>query len=518
MRSLTISQRIAIGFATVLGLTALATVAAFFLLQKSAAAARNIAEDSLPAVTIAARIRADVSEIQVAVLRHHIAGTAEERQTFVQRMDELKAEIAKSLAEYEPLITGAEEKALIAKIGETRAAYVAARGPVLALDNAGKAEEGAAYLKQTLRPVYVSYLAAVDELLRFNTKTGQQSATASEALSTRTLQVTVGTSALALVSGLVIAFAISRGTRRALNSIASQLADSAAQLASASAQVSSASQSLAEGSSEQAASLEETSASLEEMSSMTKRNADSARDAKELSGQNRAAADTGATHMDEMRRAMDAIKTSSDAIAKIIKTIDEIAFQTNILALNAAVEAARAGEAGMGFAVVAEEVRALAQRSAAAAKETATKIEDAIQRSEHGVTISGKVAHVLGEIVEKGRRVDQFVAEIATASSEQSQGIGQLNTAVSQMDKVTQSNASSAEETAAAATELNAQAETLQGAVAELRLLVDGTKDNASSSEPSGEFSKPAGVEGETLLKRVPRRGIASPQLSAIRK
>jgi methyl-accepting chemotaxis protein len=476
MRTLTISQRIALGFATVLGLAAIATIAAFFLLKQSAATSRSIAEHSLPALTIAGRIRADVSEIQIAVLRHHIAKTAEERQTFIQRMDELKTEIGKSLEEYKPLIASPEEGTLISKIVETRTAYITARGPLLALDDEGKSAEGALYLKQTLRPAYVAYLAAVDDLLSFANTTGQQSATTSETLAEHTMKVTVGSSVAALVSGFLIAFLISRTTKRALNGIASQLADSAAELSSASAQVSAASQSLAQGSSEQAASLEETSASLEEMSSMTKRNADSAREAKELSGQNRAAADVGATHMEEMRHAMDAIKASSDAIAKIIKTIDEIAFQTNILALNAAVEAARAGEAGMGFAVVAEEVRALAQRSATAAKETATKIEDAIQRSENGVVISGKVALVLGEIVEKGRKVDGFVAEIAEASSEQSQGIGQLNTAVGQMDKVTQSNASGAEETAAAAEELNAQAAALQGAIGELRRLVDGTE------------------------------------------
>ncbi len=476
MKSLTISQRIAIGFATVLGLAALATIASFILLKKSSVMSRNIAEDTLPAITLAAQIRANVSEIQIAVLRHHIADTAEERHSFVQRMDELKAEIAKYISDYEPLISDDEERALLAKVQETRNAYIQARGPMLALDDEGKTEEGSVYLKRTLRAPYLAYLAAVDALVHHNSKNGQESATSSEALTARVLQVTVGSSILALISGSIIAFVIGRTTSRALNTIATQLSDSSAQLSAAAGQVSSASQSLAEGSSEQAASLEETSASLEEMSSMTKRNAGSAHEAKELSAQNRAAADTGATHMEEMRHAMDAIKSSSDAIAKIIKTIDEIAFQTNILALNAAVEAARAGEAGMGFAVVAEEVRALAQRSATAAKETATKIEDAIQRSEHGVTISGKVALVLGEIVEKGRKVDTFVAEIATASSEQSQGIGQLNTAVSQMDKVTQSNASSAEETAAAAEELNAQAAVLQEAVGELRRLVDGTQ------------------------------------------
>ncbi len=252
--------------------------------------------------------------------------------------------------------------------------------------------------------------------------------------------------------------------------------DGADQVASASAQVASASQTLAEGASQQAASLEETGASLEEISSMTKRNADNSQSAKSLASQTRAAADTGAADMSEMSSAMDAVKASSVEVGKIIKTIDEIAFQTNILALNAAVEAARAGEAGMGFAVVADEVRNLAQRSAQAAKETATKIEDSIAKSNHGVQISGKVGASLQEIVTKARQVDDLVAEIATASNEQSQGIGQVNTAVSQMDKVTQSNAATAEESAAAAEELNAQAASQKQVVSQLLALVGAAR------------------------------------------
>jgi len=175
--------------------------------------------------------------------------------------------------------------------------------------------------------------------------------------------------------------------------------------------------------------------------------------------------------MKEMVNAMGAIKASGDNIAKIIKTIDEIAFQTNILALNAAVEAARAGEAGAGFAVVADEVRSLAQRSAQASKETSDKIEDSIRKSEEGVRISAKVAGRLDEILVKTGKVDQLVEEIATASNEQSIGIGQVNTAVSQMDQATQSNAAHAEETASTAEELNAQAAMLKRTVEQLQRL-----------------------------------------------
>ncbi|HEY9174128.1 MAG TPA: methyl-accepting chemotaxis protein, partial [Verrucomicrobiae bacterium] len=286
----------------------------------------------------------------------------------------------------------------------------------------------------------------------------------------------------ALAVGALIALLTARSISRPIQNTVDQMAEGAEQTTSAASHVSAASQSLAEGASEQAASLEETSSSLEEMSSMTQRNAGNAQHAKELAAQARAAADVGAGDMQEMTTAMADIKSASDNIAKILKTIDEIAFQTNLLALNAAVEAARAGEAGMGFAVVADEVRNLAQRAAAAAKETADKIADSVTKSERGVAISGKVASGLQDIVAKARQVDELVGEIASASREQSQGITQINTAVSQMDKVTQSNAASAEESASAAEELNAQAETLRAAVRDLEQLVTGTRAAASAS------------------------------------
>lgn len=288
-----------------------------------------------------------------------------------------------------------------------------------------------------------------------------------------------------LALGVALTVLLTRSITRPIQAVAEVITASSDQTAAASGQVASASQVLAEAASEQAASLEETSSALEEMTSMTGRNAQSAQTVNDLARQTRLAAESSVNDMQAMASAMDAIKHSSDNIANIIKTINEIAFQTNILALNAAVEAARAGEAGMGFAVVADEVRNLAQRAAQAVQETSGKIEGAIANTAQGVRLSAQVAHSLQGIVEKVRQVDDLAAAVAAASREQSQGLGQVNTALTQMDKATQSNAASAEESASAAEELSAQASTLREAATDLSMIIFGDKKNPSSVENS---------------------------------
>ena len=292
-----------------------------------------------------------------------------------------------------------------------------------------------------------------------------------------------------VVSGLLIGLFLTRSITKVLNRIVETLSEGSEQVASASGQVSSASQSLAEGATEQAAGLEETSSSLEEMSSMTKQNADNAQQANTLASEARKAADNGTQSMTKMNEAIEEIQKSSDETAKIIKVIDEIAFQTNLLALNAAVEAARAGEAGKGFAVVAEEVRNLAMRSAEAAKNTSSMIEESVKNSKNGVEIATEVGKVLEEIVSGIGKTSELVGEIAAASSEQAQGIDQVNTAMAQMDKVTQQNAANAEEAASASEELSAQAEQMNGIVDELANLVGGSTRNITVVNTDGARS-----------------------------
>jgi methyl-accepting chemotaxis protein/methyl-accepting chemotaxis protein-1 (serine sensor receptor) len=286
---------------------------------------------------------------------------------------------------------------------------------------------------------------------------------------------------LATVLGListvcVVAFAMlfTRAMSRDLVGTVTAMRGGAEQVIGAAGQVAASAQSLSHGATEQAASLEETSASMEEMASMTRRNAENAtRAAGLVTSMARQVTESNAA-LEGMVGSMAAITESSNKVARIIKTIDEIAFQTNILALNAAVEAARAGEAGMGFAVVADEVRSLAQRSAQAAKDTAALIEESIGRSQEGAGKVHEVATAIGAITGSVATVKRIVDEVREASQQQTQGIDQVAQAIAQMEKVTQTTAATAEESAAASVELNAQAEAAIGAVGHLEALVNG--------------------------------------------
>ncbi len=281
---------------------------------------------------------------------------------------------------------------------------------------------------------------------------------------------------------LAVIFLLRRWITKPVGKIAVGLNDVSDKVDAASSQFSSASHSLARGSSEQAASLEETSTTLEEMSAMIKQNSEYAREADRLMQASNQIIGKANGSMKELTASMAEISKSSEETSKIIRTIDEIAFQTNLPALNAAVEAARAGEAGAGFAVVAEEVRNLAIRAADAAKSTAGLIEGTVKRINGGSEYVDRTSEAFSEVTKSSTKVGELVSGIATASNEQSRGIDQVSTAVSEMDKVTQQNAVNSGESASRAEDMSVQAEEMKNMVDDLVMMVAGASGQKNGS------------------------------------
>jgi methyl-accepting chemotaxis protein/methyl-accepting chemotaxis protein-1 (serine sensor receptor) len=388
------------------------------------------------------------------------------------------------LADYDRTITRAKDRELFNAVKATLADYRETRNRVLAVSREQGLAAAMAMFRSDLVPVMERYFGALQTEVDYNNRSGIEWSDQITADVNGTKTGLLIALALWVLASTGLSFVIVTTTNKALGSAVAELASGAHQVVSASGQVAASAQSLSQGATEQAASLEETSASMEEMSSMTQKNAESSSQAAGLMlDVDRRVSDSNQA-LETMVGAMSSIRESSQKVSRIIKTIDEIAFQTNILALNAAVEAARAGEAGMGFAVVADEVRNLAQRSAQAAKDTATLIEESIARSEEGHEKVAQVAGAVSSITDSVNQVKGLVEEVNAASHQQTQGIGQVAQAIAQMEKVTQTTAATAEESAAAAEELNAQAEATIAVVGRLERLIGRTSATAAHAAP----------------------------------
>jgi len=310
---------------------------------------------------------------------------------------------------------------------------------------------------------------------------------------------------ICIVLIIPLAMFFSHSLSTPIHKVIRSLSDAAQKVYEASFLVSSSSQQLAEKTSQQAASLEETSSSLEEMASMTRRNTDNAQQVEQLSREGSEHLKSANNSMKDLIRSMEDTSSASVNVSKIIKTIDAIAFQTNLLALNAAVEAARAGEAGAGFAVVAEEVRNLALRSAEASKNTQDRVKEITQKIEIGSALVKETDTKYRDAALKTHKVTELVGEISNASAEQNQGIDRLNRAVAEMDKVTQDNAASAEESSSAAVELKNQAEQMERILEDLIAIVGAAEAVVKGKEPrripGSDHPALASVEPETGVR-----------------
>ncbi|MFN7935201.1 MAG: methyl-accepting chemotaxis protein [Bryobacteraceae bacterium] len=423
----------------------------------------------------------------------------------MQKLEAANSRIQEQFREIQPLLVSAAGKAALKSMQDDVAAWKPLSDQYIDLGSKKKFADAHQLLNQKIMPLVNALEKAGEDLAKqqrdFLAESEQQ---AGETISNARWLVIIFI-AISLGMGVAV-IATVRQISRSLQLAVTELSEGAEQTASAASQVSSSAQVLAQGSSEQAASLEETSASSEEINSMARKNTENSRSAADLVSSSQQKFGEANRALDGMVIAMGEINTQSDKISRIIKTIDEIAFQTNILALNAAVEAARAGEAGMGFAVVADEVRNLAQRCAQAAKDTAAMIEESIAKSNDGKVKVDQVATSIRSVTEEAGRIKMLVDEVSLSSQEQARGIDQIGKAISQMEQVTQRNAASAEESAAAAEELNAQSDTMRGVVERLTAMVGG-----GGANPHNKVRRTA-VQREHHAPPPPHKPVAKPK------
>ena len=492
MKNITIGRKIArlsafvMLLSMVVGLTGLINVARMDRYEK------GTVTDALPGIYQMSVIDGLAKDMRIRMLMHVSSHNQEEMTALEAEIAVLRGQLLAALNDDSKTIDRVEDRRSFDKIGPAFDRFFGQWEPIRELSRAARNEQAYARFKSDAVPALDSLFRATGALIAEHKSLGDEYAASAERATSAARWWIWTTLLFSMIVGGGASVMLVGEINGVLRHSAGELSEGAEQIASAAEQVAWSSQRLAQGSSEQAASLEETSASTEEIAAMTRKNAENSQCAAELmSAVDRHVKDGNQT-LEQMIQSMDQINSSSSRISKIIKVIDEIAFQTNILALNAAVEAARAGEAGMGFAVVADEVRNLAQRSAQAAKDTAALIEESIATSKDGSGKLNQVADVIRQITESAAKVKSLVDEVSLGSQEQSRGIDQISKAIAQMSQVTQSAAASAEESASASEELSAQSSAMREVVAELRALVSGRKP----SQPARR-SEPAKMHGE---------------------
>jgi methyl-accepting chemotaxis protein len=477
MASFTIGKKLYLGVGALLAFTFALGITAYFSMSSIGDRMNAMASSTMKETRLAHQMDTASSDLLAedrGILLRGFMKDQATMQKYSQQFESTMDELQKELGIMQSMLHKPEGIKAAKEMEDTLAPLRQASQTVFQAAMAGNMDAASTAYTESVLPLLKSQKAAVIVLLKIQDDLlAEDTAAAMSAVQTNRW-INALLLSLACCAGIALVYVV-RQIVRVLRDSVINLSESAVQIASAAGQVAASSQSLAQGSSEQAATIEETSSASAEINSMARRTTESSSTAAEIVAKSQDGFARTNESLTQMVGAMEAINSSSQKISKIIKVIDEIAFQTNILALNAAVEAARAGEAGMGFAVVADEVRNLAQRCAQAAKDTADLIEESIQNSNGGRVKVDQVAVAIREITTESGKIKVLVDEINLGSVEQSRGIDQISKAVTQMEQVTQSSAANAEESAAAAEELNSQAETMKDVIESLRAMVDGS-------------------------------------------
>ena len=548
-KNLKIGHKLLLGFGIVIVLMLMLASLAYIRVSGLSDDIKVTNDDRYPKAVLANRVKDELNETARNMRNLLLMSDAEALNKEIANIDDSTRVIAESLAKLDASIHSVKGRAQMVALNEARSLFLTQKAAFLALFKAGQKDQAHDFLLKDLRPTQIAYFTALDTLINFQSELMESSGRESALLAAQTRWLLLLIAGLAAVISIGLGLLTTRSITRPLHAavvLARRVADGDLSativvrskdetgqlmqalkdmndslgkvvgevrngtdtIATASSQIAAGNLDLSSRTEEQASALEETAASMEELTSTVKQNADNARQANQLAVSASGVAIKGGSVVAQVVDTMGAINASSKKIVDIISVIDGIAFQTNILALNAAVEAARAGEQGRGFAVVAAEVRNLAQRSAAAAKEIKTLIGDSVDKVEEGGKQVAEAGKTMNEVVDSAKRVTDIMAEIMAASQEQTAGIEQINQAITQMDQVTQQNAALVEEAAAAAASLQEQAASLSQVVSVFTL------DESQSSRPLAAPQRQASLAARSAPAQPPRAkaSLAAPQ------